>query len=190
MNDKQPQHDPLLKAFASLPCEIEPSRDLWPDVAARIVGDSRSSHWITLFGTHRMRLAASFVGAAFGVLVAFYFVKTQPPSASSEDLSLSVGPATPDSFPVTQDEHYRVARAQLATQFAARLKLLPSQEQAKIEQGLKDIQNGLRALNEALQQHPDNLSLRRLILSSYQRELEYMQTIDALAESLPQDSTI
>lgn len=182
----------LLDAAAKLPQDIAPKRDLWPEIVAQLEPqslqtDSAPSDW-----RRPMRWAASFTGAALAVLAAFAVMKSrdveQPAQVATTPGEAVTQPA--EFLPITQDPSYRAARAELLTSFEKQLAMLPPEDRAKVEQGLKDIQSGLHALNQALQRNPHNAALRRLVLGAYQRELEYMQTIDTLTESMPQDLSI
>ena len=189
MHERTPERDDLLDAAARLPPEIPPSRDLWPGIAAQLSNQGRAKRRAGWLPARGWRVAASFAGALLGVLAAVALVDMRGDS-QRETASIDIAPVASEWLPITQDAKYRATRATLAASFEKQLALLPPDDRAKVEQGLRDIQIGLRALNEALQKHPDNLALRQLILSAYQSELDYMQSIDALTETLSQDVQI
>lgn len=183
----------LLDAAAKLPQDIALKRDLWPEIAAQL--ESHPVKANSSQGVWRIRFlgwAASFAGVIIAVLIVFTSTLMSSGGKSSKAVTtvLDSVPIAPEFLPITQDPSYRAARAELLTSFEKQLATLPPEDRAKVEQGLKDIQNGLQALNQALQRNPDNAALRRLVLGAYQRELEYMQTIDTLTESMPRDLSI
>jgi hypothetical protein len=57
-----------------------------------------------------------------------------------------------------------------------------------VQKGLKQIEDGLRELNDALKSHPDSVLLQQLALGAYQQELEYMQNVASLTQTVSEQS--
>ena len=182
--------DPLARAHKRLPTDIAPALDLWPGVAAAIAAEPPAAFNRTRAWTLRIAAGVACValGAAlgYGVLVQRFAARVAPPGTDTAKIARQV-----DSWlvkPVMLDAGYQKARAQLAGEFFRRIATLPTADRAKVEKGLREIEDGLRDLNDALKSNPNSILLQQLALSAYQQELEYMQNVTSLTETVPEST--
>ncbi len=189
MNDNQSEHDALFTAMSKLSREIEPSYDLWPGIAGQLARDNKTlrtdSRFRPFFKWLNWPIALPLIGVTLGILLAIFIVRYHGVHSGIEANNVAL--STANYLPVSLDAHYQAARGPLVKTFTAGLATLSPAERINVEQGLNDIQSALHTLNEAAQQHPDNKTLQHLVLSTYQRELEYMQNIAILTKHLPED---
>ena len=182
--------DPLDQALASLPEEVRPERDLWPQIRAEIektpivapAPESRAqTMWFRLAAAVLLVLATSFTT---------YFVtrqSMQQPIARipTESLPAPQVSGTPASFRDTfGSEHlgpgYVNARAELDKRFQERLAALPAADRAKVEKNLADLRHAADELSETLKQHPSDPLLQDLLMSTYQSELQLLANVSEL----------
>jgi hypothetical protein len=169
--------DPLLEALGRLPKDVQPPRDLWSDIAQEIASSTpKPRRSVT-------RWAAAFAGIAFAAALSYYALRPTTPTLQSPSQTAHEQPAvTPSWFnaeitPVALGPEYQQARLTLATDLFRHIQRLSPEERAKVELGLKQIDEGLRSIGEALQAHPDSILLQQLVLSAYQQELQFMQDV-------------
>jgi len=182
------EHDPLDQALASLPEEVRPERDLWPQIRAEIektpivapAPESRAqTMWFRLAAAVLLVLATSFTT---------YFVtrqSMQPQVAQNPSESLpapQVG-GTPASFSFGSERlgaGYVNARAELDKRFQERLAALPAADRAKVEKNLADLRHAADEISATLAQHPSDPLLQDLLMSTYQSELQLLANVSEL----------
>jgi len=174
MNDFN--QDPLLDALKRLPRDVHPDRDLWSGIAQEVsVSKPRARVAVT-------RWAAAFTGIAVAATLSYYTLR---PTSHPQPQSAQVTPVAPPTWfraeltPIALGPEYQKARLVLANDLFHQIQRLSPEERAKVELGLKQIDDGLRLIGEALQTHPDSVLLQQLVLSAYQRELQFMQEVSA-----------
>ena len=179
--------DALDRALRRLPVDIAPSHDLWPAIAAGIAMPLKAN--ATRIWT--LRIAAGLACVALGTGLGYLVLKER----------MSAGPVVPSTDteiagqvnswlvkPVMQDAGYQKARTQLATEFFRRIADLSADDRARVQKGLREVESGLRDLNDALKKNPDSVLLQQLALGAYQQELEYMQNVTSLTHTVPESS--
>lgn len=139
-----------------LPREMEPSRDLWPGIAARLQPPAARRHAGLVWG---LALAASVLVAIVGWrLVAAPAANAPAPLATQSD------PATH----VVQAEERAITLEYRAT--LAGYEQLPMP--AEIQPGLEVLDASARDIRSALAAHPDSPRLLRQLQRTYSRRLE------------------
>jgi hypothetical protein len=180
--------DPLDQALASLPEDVTPERDLWPQIRAEIAktpivapGSERrtQSTWFRLAAAVVLMLATSYVT---------YYVTRQ-------SMREQVAQTTPETVPGPQvsgqpasfsfgSEHlgagYLNARAELDKRFQQRLATLPAADRAKVEKNLADLRRAADEISATLKQHPSDPLLQDLLMSTYQSELQLLANVSDL----------
>ncbi|MEE9142180.1 MAG: hypothetical protein V3U59_05650 [Gammaproteobacteria bacterium] len=161
------RYDELMRVAAELPREIEPSRDLWPGIEARIgqkaVTEPRSSgSWVRQFAA-----AASLV--AISVLATLWVVKeNQVPL---------------NGWPVSSD--FRIVHASVNQTFQEQIQVLPPESRIVVVKNLADIRASLEEIRRALREDPGNPMLQQLLVTVYQQELNYMSDISQMSQLVP-----
>jgi hypothetical protein len=179
--------DALDRALRRLPVDIAPVHDLWPAIAAGIATPAR----VSAARVWTLRIAAGLACVALGTGLGYALLKErmsagQGVAPSNQEIAGQVNSWLVK--PVMQDVGYQKARTQLATEFFRRIADLPADDRARVQKGLKEIESGLRDLNDALKKNPDSILLQQLALSAYQQELEFMQNVTSLTHTVPESS--
>jgi hypothetical protein len=178
--------DPLDQALASLPEDVRPERDLWPQIRAEIektpiVAPAPSPLQSTWF-----RLAAAVVLMLSTSFVTYYLTRQslhQPVAQNpSESLPAPQLNGTPASFFGSErlGAGYVNARAELDKRFQERLASLPAADRAKVQKNLADLRHAADEISETLKQHPSDPLLQDLLMSTYQSELQLLANVSEL----------
>jgi hypothetical protein len=179
--------DPLDEALASLPEDVTPERDLWPQIRAEIaktpiVAQAAASPVQSTW----FRLAAAVLLVVVTSFVTYYLTRQSMPQPIAQ--------TTPDSLPTPQlnsqpasffgserlGAGYMNARAELDKRFHERLATLPAAEREKIEKNLADIRHAADEISATLKQHPSDPLLQDLLMSTYQSELQLLANVSEL----------
>lgn len=161
MNAPKASLDQLL---GSLPRDIEPSRDLWPAIAAATRRPAR--RW-------PLALAAGIVIATIASLLTFQ-------SAQRPDATPSVASrAEPINarFQAPDDARYLAARAALEADFEAGLTLLAPDTQQRIRDSLATIRAANEEIRVALAADPASPMLLKLLARTWQQEIDLYSTV-------------
>jgi hypothetical protein len=177
--------DPLDEALASLPQDVSPERDLWPQIRAEIektpivAPASRvQSTWFRLAAAVLLVLATSFT--------TYYVTREsmrQPIAKTPESLPAPAVTGQPASFSFGSERlgaGYMQARAELDKRFQQRLAALPPADRAKVEKNLADIRHAADEISATLAQNPSDPLLQDLLMSTYQSELQLLANVSDL----------
>jgi hypothetical protein len=188
--------DALIRAARQLPREIQPARDLWPEISAGIDESSARPRRQPAAVPWYYAMAAAIAFMGLGGLLTLAVVDRQAgdgsgSATSTRPVAVADTSGTSDVMPASFGNYaqlgpeYESARAQLAIGLAERIDRLPPAERAKIERNLTEIQRSLREINVALQLDPNNGLLQELLLSTYQQELAMLANVNQMAGALP-----
>jgi hypothetical protein len=180
--------DPLDEALASLPEDVAPQRDLWPQIRAEIektpiaaptLANRAQSTWF--------RLAAGVVLVLGSSFVTYYITR--------ESMQAQVVQVTPEAVPAPQvigqpasfsfgsqqlGAGYTNARAELDKRFQERLASLPPAARAKVESNLADLRRAAAEISGTLAENPSDPLLQDLLMSTYQSELQLLADVSEL----------
>jgi hypothetical protein len=180
----KPGRDPLDQALDSLPKDVAPERDLWPQIRAEIAqtpiaapASPLQSNWFRLAAAVLLVLATSFV--------TYYVTREslQDRFANVEAVPAPVTPAQPASFTFGSERlgaGYENARQELDKRFKERLAALPPADRAKVEKNLADLRHAADEISATLAQHPSDPLLQDLLMSTYQSELQLLANVSDL----------
>jgi hypothetical protein len=178
-------HDPLDREIAKLPREVEPRRDLWPDIRAQIEAQPAPVKSAPISRMRWYQLAAAvllIVGSSFTTFVVMREQPVQAPTMASEEVIKPALNTMPASFAGQGlGQGYAQARAALDEQFAARLEALPPAARQKVERNLADIRKAAHEIADTLAQHPNDPLLQDLLLSTYQSELRLLADVTQMS---------
>jgi hypothetical protein len=193
MSERKPNE--LDARLAQLDRNVEPPRDLWPDIAAALA--EPVPHTNRAPGTvHRLtprpqrfesRRLWQFAAAALLMVSSSALtyvlmqrsVQGQVMQARQEVMQQMqpVLPVAPVSFAPARfgygrlGTEYSRTHAELDAQFTRYLAALSSTERAKVERSLADLRRAASDLSERLAEHPSDPLLQELLLSTYQSEI-------------------
>jgi len=185
--------------LAKLPREVQPARELWPDIAAALDAPrsaSRTSHAAPRFHTgRRWQLAAAAVllmtaSSAITYALMQRSLQAQVMQARQQTVQQMqpVLAATPASFGYQRlGPEYARVHAELDAQSVRYLRSLPSIERTKVERSLADLRRAARELSARLAEHPSDPLLQELLLSTYQNEIGLLTRVNDLGAGLGAD---
>lgn len=179
----------LDQALTKLSVEIQPARDLWPNIV-RAIADGRPSS-----RNSRQPLLVRLAIAASLVVVSSMATSWWIGQSDSRRLSLAdngqfaalVGPVIlPASYDETQvpGARYLQDRAELVQVLEEQILLLPEETRKKVAGDLMAIQQALRDISEELTGDPGNLFLQQLLLTMYQRELMLLDDLNQITAAV------
>ena len=172
-----------VSTLRDLPQGIEPERDLWPQIEARIAGRggavpvpvaSRAARRGA--GAPRAYLAAAAMVAcvAVGVWIgrsALPGLSPAPPVAHAAAVSGAVQTAW------VSDPRYQRAHEELMRSLGARVAALPPASRAKVMASLTTIYQAKQELESALGKDPGNALLQELLVNTYQDEMRVLTDV-------------
>jgi hypothetical protein len=172
--ESNPRVDVLLQ---SLPCEVEPGRDLWPDIESRL--DARSTRRRPAWA---LQAAAAIVLVAASSLVTAVLVRHDDASTAGVAGRTTAVPAV-FGQPRILDAGYEAARRQLAADIEQRLAGMPDSARLKLEANLAEMHRAAQEINAALARQPGDPLLEELLLNTYQDELGVLASVNQLTST-------
>ena len=155
-----------------LPREIEPPRDLWPGIAARLQtprAAPRSSHayrWLPL------ATAASLLVAVGAALFSYHNLRTQSPPALAQTLDWT--PGVPARQVAHIEQLHAAERQRLRQTLAARATSMDTQTLATLRKNLEIMDRASEEIRAAIKAQPQNGQWVNLLLDNYQQEFEML----------------
>jgi hypothetical protein len=182
------RRDPLDEALASLPKDVAPQGDLWPQIRAEIEKTpiAAPSH-ASRVQANWFRLAAAVLLVVGTSFVTYYITR--------ESMQPQVVQVTPEAVPAPQvigqpasfsfgsqrlGAGYTNARAELDKRFQERLASLPPAARAKVQSNLADLRRAAAEISSTLAEHPSDPLLQDLLMSTYQSELQLLADVSEL----------
>ena len=176
--------DELMTMAASLKQDVQPERDLWPDIAAGIKQpDANGFRWRTMLA--QAAAVVLLIGGSSGLT--WLAVKDDGTSVSPVSAS-NVAPLS--AVPASFGDRYSLgpdfidARRDLEGRLQQELERLSPETRADVEASLQTLRGAIADINAALSEQPNNPLLQKLLLSSYQEELAVMQQINGIATTV------
>ena len=188
MTDRQTDDDrfdeELMTMAASLKQDVQPERDLWPDIAAGMQQpDASGFRWRTMLA--QAAAVVLLIGGSSGLT--WLAVKDDGTSVSP----VSASNVTPlSAVPASFGDRYSLgpdfidARRDIEGQLQQELERLSPETRADVEASLQTIRGAITDINAALSEEPNNPLLQELLLSSYREELAVMRQINGIATTV------
>ncbi len=179
MNEER--DDKLTSAAAQLAAEIEPRRDLWPDIELAISETApRRSRWTPMFA--QAAAIVLLVGASSGLT--YLAVKDDRPVVMPQPAPEYAFERAAFGSSYTLGSDYRDTRADVLARFEKEAGRLSPEERQDVEQSLEVIRSAINEINAALQQDPDNTLLQELLMKTYHEELNVMRKVGGVTQSV------
>ncbi len=171
-----------VRSLSELPTSIEPQRDLWPQIEARLKSeDVAAAPPVRARGAQLRWLAAAAMVAsvAMGVwigrdLLPLGIPAGVPPQATNRT-GMSEGAAVAAAY--VSDPRYRHEREELLKSLQARLDAMPPPARAKVAASLTAIETAKKDLESALGKDPSNALLQELLINTYQDEMRALTDV-------------
>lgn len=173
----------LLARLAALPDGLEPGRDLWPGIAARL-----SERRVLSFRRHigKVRawvLPALASAAALLVALTLWRGREVPVAPTRGQATLPAALGSDRGLSAAQADYARAA-SDLMKVLNARRDTLPPETVQGVEANLHTIDEALGQIRVALQQDPDNPQLARLLTTTHRRKVAFLQQVVKLSTRL------
>jgi len=149
------KQDKLDAALKKLPREVQPTRDLWPGIEARLARHPRGVRPLWTYSIAASVLVAVAAGALWSLNLHRASVTPQEIVAATD--------ASPQSAYFAQRAAYAESSVQTATNLA------PATRQV-ILTNLRIIESSIQNMQDALDKDPNNPRLRALLFDLYQNE--------------------
>jgi predicted anti-sigma-YlaC factor YlaD len=174
----------LVAEAAALPREIEPGRDLWPELAERL----RGAEGMRLVGRPAARVlspvalaaAASVVLAlSAGLWVRSRHAPDATPGAPGQGTLQPVAAVSvaPGAELLEAEREYARATADLMAAIDSRKDSLTPETREVLDANLKTIDEALAQVRAALRRDPGNGALTHLLTSTHQKKLDALQRV-------------
>ena len=176
----------------SLPRSIEPGRDLWPGIEARLE-PRRSARARPGWSWPAQAAAALLLVAASSLLTARFVdprrdegTMTSGPAAVATDAGRAGATVVPAAFGpgARLDPEYVAARHQLTAMLESRVARLPASTRVKLEANLAELRRAADEINVALAGQPGDPLLQELLLKTYQDELAVLANVNQLTDAV------
>lgn len=159
----------LLREAAELPQVIEPGRDLWPEIAARLTRPG--------LGDRTLRSLRIPLAAAAVLLVAITWGITAILLDRSSDLdTVEVSPSGDADWLVVESPLVRAVE-ELTLTFAENRERLAPETVARIETNLRVIDAAIGETRAALFADPADANLRQMLWNAYRAKLDLLQGV-------------
>ena len=176
----------LLAEAAALPSDVDPPRDLWPEIAARLEKESRFK---LLRGAFRPLSLAAAVLLASGAYFVWH-IAARPARPALAGPGVAPVEQRPVSFPsgalppdlVEAERKYAQATGALMVALEQRRGDLAPDNLASVEENLRRIDVALAEVRAALRQDPDNAQLTRLFTSTHRKKVQTLQQVVKLSQ--------
>ncbi len=179
----------LLAEAAALPEELEPPRELWPGIEARLAPRSGVLSFAPL---RRWAFLAPPLAAAAAALLAIGLSlrpgpQPQPAPGPSQtpvvEAGLSAVALGSGASLAQAEDEYRRATQQLLESLRSEQRALPPGTLETVERNLSAIERSLGEIRAALEQDPENAQLARLLNSTQRRKLQMLQSVARLTRT-------
>ena len=163
---------------------IEPARDLWPQIEARINAERSTAappRPARARAVPPRWLAAAAVVAS--VAVGVWIGRSGVESTISASRATAAGAPTALDVAYVPDPRYEHDRAALMRSLQARLAALPPPARVKVMASLAAIQRAKQDLQSALGKDPGNALLQELLVNTYQDEMRVLTDIHAASDA-------
>jgi hypothetical protein len=164
----------LRERAAALSRSLEPSRDLWPGIAARI---SEGKVVRGRFGRRALLAAAAAVVVISSVVTAYYIGRSQAVVTVESPAVVEGGPSAVllASFEGLGVDNYLATRAELLDALEARQHELSPETMDVVMENLLLIDQAMDRIAEALGEDPENEFLMKQLAGAYRRQIDLLQ---------------
>lgn len=182
-------------ALESLPRDLRPARDLWPEIAGAIGGSAdaergRGRGRTTAPRSVRipwpMAVAASLAVASLAGALCWSVARERSATALLAEQHAPGRGATgiPVNFQQPQDAHYVAARAALERTFNERLDLLAPATRDRVRADLDTIRKANADISAALAQDPASPLLWQLLRNTWQQEINLYTSVAQTTQTM------
>jgi hypothetical protein len=187
----------VVNSLRDLPTAVQPPRDLWAGIEARIVAEghiaadagTRKRAGSNLSRLRWMAAAAVVAALAVGMWVGRGVLPTTRPITSPGTRgSLTFTLPKNDGTAALQaayfaDPKYRKQREALGISLGAKLASLPPESRTKVISSLATIHKSIQDLEAEIGKDPSNALLQELLVNTYQDEMRVLTTVNEAGDA-------
>lgn len=190
----------VVSSLRDLPTAVQPPRDLWAGIEARIVAEghiavadpgTRKRAGSNLSRLRWMAAAAVVAALAVGMWVGRSVLPTTRPTTGpgpGTTVTATLPKINNDGAAALQaayivDPKYRKQREALAKSLEAKLASLPPESRAKVISSLATIHKSMQDLEAELGKDPSNALLQELLVNTYQDEMRVLTTVHEASDA-------
>lgn len=178
--------DELMAKARGLAKDVQPERDLWPEIKAAI--DTPAPIEVPLWQRYLGQAAAVLllVGASSGLT----YLAVSDDDRRMVDTTPTVTAVPLNAQTASFGDRYNLgpgfqdARRDLQEQLETELARLSPAARTEVETNMQTIRTAIAEINVALADEPDNVLLQQLLLSSYREELTLMRTVSDISNAV------
>jgi hypothetical protein len=171
--------------LARLQRDIEPERDLWPGIAARLQQNDSAAAPVEL----RRAYPAWWQLGAAAVLVAVSSLTTYLVMSREKAASEHVAAVALVEHELGAERYlpasYVKARQELSAAYDDSLARLSPATRQVVDTNLREIERSLKEIGDALARDPGNATLQQLLVAASAQELQYLDEVRRLALNVP-----
>jgi len=183
-----------VKSLGELPVAIEPPRDLWPGIEARLKAPVATAPPVSLrpAGARLAQLrwlaaAAMVASVAVGVWIGREVLPLSGGAVTPpQRAAVTEYPANPEGAALNaryvSDPRYQRQRAELLQSLQARIEAMPAPARLKVTASLATIEHAKEDLERALGKDPSNALLQELLINTYQDEMRALTDVHEASE--------
>ncbi len=176
----------LLAAASELPPAVEPARDLWPGIAGRLgatVVPLQARPAVSWRRLVSLAAAAALLLAATAVVTSRWVGPGRAGDAAAGRAAALPARLADDPGLAAAVADYERAAAALRSALAQRQAALAPDTLRVVEVNLKVVDTAIAELTRAVAANPNDRDLTLLLASTYQRQIELLQTANTLSQS-------
>jgi hypothetical protein len=178
-----------VKSLGELPVAIEPPRDLWPGIEARLKAPGVTVAAVSprpagarLAQLRWLAAAAMVASVAVGVWIGREVLPLSGGAATAPQSAASTAsPASPEAAALNasyvSDPRYQRQRTELLKTLQARIEAMPPPARLKVTASLATIEHAKEDLERALGKDPSNALLQELLINTYQDEMRALTDV-------------
>jgi hypothetical protein len=182
-----------VKSLRDLSPSIEPPRDLWPQIEARLQAERAGVPAPAAPPPARLRAlpvrwlaaAAMVASVAIGVWIGRDLLTIPGSGSASAPVAAAqhTGAAGAVDVAYVTDPRYQRERAELVQSLQGRLDAMPAPARAKVAASLATIQKAKEDLEHELGRDPSNALLQELLINTYQDEMRALTDVHEASDS-------
>ena len=174
-----------VSSLRELPQAVEPPRDLWPQIAARLEprGNAVIAAPRRAVPLRWLAAAAMVASVAVGVWIGRDLLPGRPPVLTVKEVPVQPGLGAPVEAAYVSDPRYQRQRQALLQSLQAQLATMAPETRTKVMASLATIEKAKQDLEQALGKDPGNALLQELLVNTYQDEMRVLTQVDEASDT-------
>ena len=188
MSNTENMANKLENLTRDLPREIQPPRDLWPDIADQISRESliprRPRGWLPL------ALAASLLVAVTSTTTVWMMTPASGPAWETASLIWQDPGVVATRYAGAVEAEFAPARVALHAQLPGRLDRLSQEARNSVLNNLHEIDTATREIRGAINRDPNAIYLVEMLVALYAREIDILRQLNQTTTTYSQETQL